>query len=171
MRRRTPASASNRVIPAATAAGSSGSTRIPVSPSRTASGTPPERPPTTARPQADASTIEIPKPSEEIIAARGADIEVGRVVQRRQLVVPDEAEKPHRVAYPERRRQPLELRPTRADARHDVPDRRNGGAHGGQRPDHRIDPLVDVDPRHREEPRPALRPRVEAILLSHGARV
>src|SRR5207249_2383692 len=70
---------------------------------------------------------------EEIIAARGADIEVGRVVQRGQLVVPDEAEKPHRVAYPERRRQPLELRPTRADARHDVPDRRNGGAHGGQR--------------------------------------
>src|SRR2546422_729613 len=49
--------------PVAAPAGSSGSTRIPVSPSRTASGTPPERPPTTASPHADASTSAMPKPS------------------------------------------------------------------------------------------------------------
>lgn len=47
MRRRSSSSESSRVTPAATAAGSPESTRIPVSPSRTASGTPPERPPTT----------------------------------------------------------------------------------------------------------------------------
>src|SRR2546421_4442112 len=39
----------------------SGSTSSPVSPSRTASGTPPELPATTANPQADASTSAIPK--------------------------------------------------------------------------------------------------------------
>src|SRR5213596_3186792 len=55
---------------AANAAGSSGGTSKPVSPSRTASGTPPAFPATTGSPHADASTSEMPKPSTPIRSAR-----------------------------------------------------------------------------------------------------
>src|SRR5206468_2444582 len=60
---RSASSPSSRMAAAATAAGSSGSTRNPVSPSRTASGIPPERVPMTGRPEADASRMEMPNPS------------------------------------------------------------------------------------------------------------
>src|SRR5438309_638473 len=54
----------------ANAAGSSGGTRNPVSPSRTASGTPPAFPATTGSPHADASTSEIPNPSTPMRSVR-----------------------------------------------------------------------------------------------------
>src|SRR3989454_6337020 len=63
MRRRRPSSPSRRKAAAVTAAGSSGSTSNPVSPSRTASGIPPERLAMTGSPLADASTMAIPNPS------------------------------------------------------------------------------------------------------------
>src|SRR5947199_372450 len=63
-------SASSRHTAAAMAVGSSGGTRMPVSPSRTASGTPPELPATTGRPHAEASTSEIPNPSTPSRSAR-----------------------------------------------------------------------------------------------------
>src|SRR5262245_7109116 len=56
-------SLSNRVIASVVSSTESPLTRIPVSPSTTASGTPPERPPTTARRQAPASRKTRPKPS------------------------------------------------------------------------------------------------------------
>src|SRR2546430_17082890 len=63
-------SVSRRQMASAMAAGSSGGTRMPVSPSRTASDTPPESPATTGSPHAEASTSEIPNPSTPSRSAR-----------------------------------------------------------------------------------------------------
>ena len=92
---------------------------------------------------------------------------VRRVVQRRQLRVGNETQQAHRIAQTELRDERVECIAPAPHAGDGVARARNGGPDRGERPDDGVDPLVEVEPGDREQPRASLEP----VLATHRQRV
>src|SRR5436309_5352358 len=92
---------------------------------------------------------------EQIVAARGQHEQVGGVVERRKLIVGNEAQQAHGVTQTELGDEALEGVAPASDPCDGVAHRREDGADRRERADHGVDPLVVVEPGHREEPRAA----------------
>src|SRR5438876_4812667 len=93
---------------------------------------------------------------EQIVAARGQHEQVGGVVERRKLIVGNEAQQAHGVTQTELADEALEGVAPASDPCDGVAHRREDGADRRERADHGVDALVVVEPGGREEPRAAL---------------